>query len=117
MIWGGRWEGGSGLGTRVHPWLIHVNVWQNQYSIVKQNKVKIKILKIKKEFSILFVHQYHEIPCMQIVILNITKATKCDSDSADLSKMLASNIPREFPGGPVAKNPPSNAGNVGSIPG
>ena len=37
--------GGSGLGTHVHPWLIHVNVWQNQYSIVKQNKVKIKIKK------------------------------------------------------------------------
>ena len=31
--------------THVHPWLIHVNVWQNQYSIVKQNKVKIKIKK------------------------------------------------------------------------
>ena len=30
-----RWEGGSGLGTHVHPWWIHVNVWQNQYSIVK----------------------------------------------------------------------------------
>ena len=43
-----EWEGGSGLGTHVHPWLIHVNVWQNQYSIVKQNKVKIKIKKIKK---------------------------------------------------------------------
>ena len=43
------WEvgrGGSGLGTHVHPWLVHVNVWQNQYSIVKQNKVKIKIEKI-----------------------------------------------------------------------
>ena len=40
MIWDGRSEGGSGLGTHVHPWLIHVNVWQNQYSIVKQNKVK-----------------------------------------------------------------------------
>ena len=26
--WGGRWEGGSGWGTDVHPWLIHVNVWQ-----------------------------------------------------------------------------------------
>ena len=37
---GGRWEGGSGLGTHVHPWQIHVDVWQNQYSIVKQNKVK-----------------------------------------------------------------------------
>ena len=47
MICGGRWEGGSGLGTHVHPWWIHVNVWQNQYSIVKQNKVKIKIKKIK----------------------------------------------------------------------
>ena len=45
---GGRWEEGSGLGTHVHLWLIHVNVWQNQYSIVKQNKVKIKIKKKKK---------------------------------------------------------------------
>ena len=47
MIRGGRWEAGSGLGTHVHPWRIHVNVWQNQYSIVKQNKVKIKIEKNK----------------------------------------------------------------------
>ncbi|KAB0346068.1 hypothetical protein FD755_024284, partial [Muntiacus reevesi] len=29
MGWGGRWEGGSGWGTHVNPWLIHVNVWQN----------------------------------------------------------------------------------------
>ena len=34
-IWGGRWEGGSGLGTHVHPWRIHVDVWQNQHNIVK----------------------------------------------------------------------------------
>ena len=40
-------QGGSGLGTRVHLWQIHINVWQNQYSIVKQNKVKIKIKKNK----------------------------------------------------------------------
>ena len=32
---GGRWERGSGLGTHVHPWRIHVDVWQNQYNIVK----------------------------------------------------------------------------------
>ena len=31
----GRGRGGSGLGTQVHPWWIHVDVWQNQYSIVK----------------------------------------------------------------------------------
>ena len=24
--WRGRWEGGSGWGTHVNPWLIHVNV-------------------------------------------------------------------------------------------
>ena len=35
MVWGGRWEGHSRLGTHVHPWQIHVDVWQNQDSIVK----------------------------------------------------------------------------------
>ena len=35
MGWGGRWEGVSGWGTHVKPWWIHVNVWQNQYNIVK----------------------------------------------------------------------------------
>ena len=35
MVWGGRWEVGSGLGTLVQPWQIHVDVWQNQYNIVK----------------------------------------------------------------------------------
>ena len=33
------------MGAGIHPWRIHVNVWQNKYSIVKQNKVKIKIKK------------------------------------------------------------------------
>ena len=28
-------RGDSEWGTRVHPWQIHVDVWQNQYSIVK----------------------------------------------------------------------------------
>ena len=31
--------------THVYPWLIRVIVWQNQYSIVKQNKVKKKLKK------------------------------------------------------------------------
>ena len=57
MIWSGKWEVGSGLGIHVHPWLIHVNVWQNQYSIVKQNKVKIKI---KKKISELWEMGYGE---------------------------------------------------------
>ena len=28
-------EGGSDWGTHAHPWQIHVDVWQNQYNIVK----------------------------------------------------------------------------------
>ena len=31
----GGWEGHSGWGTHVHPWRIHVNLWQKQYNIVK----------------------------------------------------------------------------------
>ena len=27
--------GGSGWGTCEHPWRIHVDVWQNEYNIVK----------------------------------------------------------------------------------
>ena len=35
MVQGGRREGDSGWGTRVYLWQIHVDVWQNQYNIVK----------------------------------------------------------------------------------
>ena len=32
---GGVGEGGSRWGIHVYPWWMHVNVWQNQYNIVK----------------------------------------------------------------------------------
>ena len=35
MILGGRLEGGSGWGTHVYPWLIHVKYGKNHYNIVK----------------------------------------------------------------------------------
>ena len=42
MVRGGRREAGSGWGTRVYLWQIHVDIWQNQYNIVKlKNKIKI----------------------------------------------------------------------------
>ena len=34
MEWGGWWEGGSGWRTHVHPWLIHVNVWQKPLQLI-----------------------------------------------------------------------------------
>ena len=43
MVRGGSREEGSGWGTRVYLWRIHVDIWQNQYNIVK--------LKIKKKLK------------------------------------------------------------------
>ena len=41
MVRGGRREEGSGWGTRVYLWWIHVDIWENQYNIVKlKNKIK-----------------------------------------------------------------------------
>ena len=40
MVWGGRWEGGSGWETRVRTWWMHVDVWQNQYCKVKKKEKK-----------------------------------------------------------------------------
>ena len=43
MVQGGRKEEGSGWGTCVYLWQIHVDIWQNQYDIVKlKNKIKRK---------------------------------------------------------------------------
>ena len=43
MVWGGRKEEGSGWGIRVYLWWIHVDIWPNQYNIVKlKDKIKKK---------------------------------------------------------------------------
>ena len=36
-------EGGSGWGTHVHPWLIHVNVWQKPPQYCKVISLQLKI--------------------------------------------------------------------------
>ena len=48
------WEGGSGWGTHVNPWLIRVNVWQNplQYcKVISLQLIKINGKKINKMSS------------------------------------------------------------------
>ena len=47
MVWGERREEGSGWGTRVYLWQIHVDIWQNEYNIVKLKNI-IKKEKKKK---------------------------------------------------------------------
>ena len=52
MVQGGRREEGSGWGTRVYLWWIHVDIWQNQYNIVKLNNK----IKLKKEIASIYMH-------------------------------------------------------------
>ena len=42
MGWGGRWEGCSGWGTHVCPWLIHVDVWQKPLQYCNWPPIKKK---------------------------------------------------------------------------
>ena len=41
--------------THVHPWWIHVNVWQNQYSIVKKKEKCIWNLYLKTSYDV-YIH-------------------------------------------------------------
>ena len=51
---GGRWEGGSGWGTHVNPWLIHVNVWQKPLQYCKV--ISLQLIKIIEKKSILAIN-------------------------------------------------------------
>ena len=44
MGWGGRWEAGSGWGTHVNLWLIHVNIWQKPLQYCKV--ISLQLIKI-----------------------------------------------------------------------
>ena len=48
MGWGGKWEGVSGWGTHVHPWLIRVNVWGKPLHYCKVVSLQLnKVIKKK----------------------------------------------------------------------
>ena len=51
MVRGGRREEGYGWGIRVYLWRIHVDIWQNQYNIVKLKKIK-KFFFFKSESEV-----------------------------------------------------------------
>ena len=50
MGWGGRREGGSGWGTHVNPWLIHVSVWQKPLQYCKV--ISLQLIKKKKKTKV-----------------------------------------------------------------
>ena len=49
MGWGGRWEGGSGWGTHVNPWLVHVSVWQKPLQYCKV--ISLQLIKINEKIK------------------------------------------------------------------
>ena len=56
---GSGWEGGSGWGTHVLPWLIHVNIWQKPPQYCKVISLQLKFKKISRIFcSVLYWAKY-----------------------------------------------------------
>ena len=74
MGWGWRWEGGSGWGTHVNTWLIHVNVWQKPLQYCKVISLQLIKINLKKEKK-------------KILIKNLLYAYLCDRHSRENKKM------------------------------
>ena len=69
MGWGGRQEGGSGWGTHVNPWLIHVSVWQKPLQYCKV--ISLQLIKKKKEKKNLHVFLNTKRKMMDVDIPNL----------------------------------------------
>ena len=77
MGWGGKWKGGSGWGTHVNPWLIHVNGWQKPLQYCKEISLQlIKIIgkktKTKKNKISLLAKSFYAESRIGIVLARVT---------------------------------------------
>ena len=54
MGWRGRRDGGSGWGTHVNPWLIHVNVCQKPLQYCKVISLQLIKINEKKKYDLMF---------------------------------------------------------------
>ena len=107
--WRGRWEGGSGWGTHVNPWLIHFNVWQKPLQYCKV--ISLQLIKInggKKDYgekdAIMFTNIQADAFMQWIIGSYICQSTH----------------PMGLLGGALVKNPSAHAGDArdsGPIPG
>ena len=90
MGWGGRWEGGSGWGTHVNPWLIHVNVWQKPQQYCKV--ISLQLIKIKKNHDGVMTHLEPDIlecECKWVLgSITMNKASGVDGIPVELFQIL-----------------------------
>ena len=98
MVRGRRSEEGSGWGTCVYLWQIHVDIWQNQYNIVKLKKKKKK----KQAFCTIGPSQLQS-PGIEKIRISL------DREAHHLYQL------KGFPGSLVVKNTPANAGDIRDV--
>ena len=73
MLWGERWEGGSGLGTHVHPWRIHVKwIFLMFVTFTCLKLLKLKSI-LKKSLRILEYFIYNKDPFKNKLFIYIKK--------------------------------------------
>ena len=108
--WRGRWEGGSGWGIHVTPWLIHVNVWQNplQYckvislQLIKINEKKKKTKKKKDVWVTLSIFLYNPITVTEhFSYWNIALAAAAAAKSLQSCPTLCDPIDGSPPGSAI----------------
>ena len=71
MGWGGRWKGGSGWGTHVDPWLIHVNVWQKPLQYCRVISLQLKKINGKKKIKSLTVSIVSPSICHEVMVPDV----------------------------------------------
>ena len=87
MVWGERREEGSGWGTHVYLWQIYFDIWQNQYNIVKLNKIKLK----KKNFpQFIVIHTVKGFGIVNKAEIDVFLELSCFfDDSADVDNLIS----------------------------
>ena len=91
--WRGRWEGGSGWGIHVNPWLIHFIVWQNplQYckvislQLIKKWKLKNKIMLISILVHLFNRHLLTFVACKDLLVVLVVQLCLTLRDPMDCS--------------------------------
>ena len=86
--WRGMWEGVSGWGIYVNPWLIHVNVWQKPLQYCKVISLQL-IKKIKNKKYMQFCLKFH--PPQKKIKRKPDKIFKSDSQKPSMYPMSVVN--------------------------
>ena len=107
--WRGRWEGRSGWGIHIYPWLVHVNVWQKplQYckvislQLIKKKKKRIPSFSLKMMFQAI-TKSFHELmliaPAVPTPVSYYTDWLRSDRDRVSFNSLKHDCVVTSFSG-------------------